>query len=628
MADGPLDVAQLGTVNVASNAGWTLGGWGTATPDNVSNYGPHNYGVGNKGSQNFGSSNTGTRNFGSSNVGSGNFGSFNFGSNNCGSYNVGSGNVGSSNVGSFNAGSSNVGLCNTGTGATGLLNSGNYTVGFANAAAGSSVLGYNNTGVGTDVIGLGNTGAATSQTFNSTASFLIGNMMTGVTGSNNIGYLTAGNAPSASNTIGYGNSGGSGNIGFFNVGSGNVGSFNYGSGNTGNLNGVQSFSLAAGKSGPSSQLYQDYIDLSEGVMTESSVSESSVSESSVSGSYQSVVSESSQSVVLESSHSVVLETYHSVVPESYHSVVPESSNLSTSSNVSTSESEYSATSDTALLKTHFHTGPSPLSTTFTIYNFADVEIVAVNTTLLSHGSIGWSNVNASNYGAGNSGWLETGFGNIGYNNTGQNNSGYLNIGIGNTGSYNINNGGTNNTGSASTNTPVTFSSGTFPALLTYALDGYQDAQASSYPALFDRYAQPMLGALGTYAGTLSAPCTRANATCATLPMADVTSNVFSVSLGCPGSVKVTDLYCSGDSYAIYKDGLPWLSTPIVPPDADPTCLNPVNDPEEAFYSERFAHAIGYLPSGRYTIWVRATVSPYGGGGIAIKVDEFCAAPGS
>jgi len=545
-------------VNVQSNVGWVLGGWGVASLDNVKNFGPHNYGTGNRGMQNFGVNNFGSLNFGSNNTGSNNIGNWNFGDGNCGSNNVGDGNVGSNNVGDFNAGNLNVGLCNTGNGTSGLLNFGNLVVGFANSAAGSSVLGYNNTNVGTGVMGLGNSGLATSSTFNTTSSFLIGNKMNGVTGTNNIGYLTSGNAPSSSNTIGYGNSSGNGNIGFFNVGSTNVGSFNYGTRNIGNLNGVQSFSLTSTKSGlPRDDV--DYVDL--------------------------------------------LGVVDQPLPNS-------------------EDSASSPKADDTFLSTHFHTGLSPFSTVFTLYDFSGVTIAAVNTTLLSTNALGWSNVNASNCGAGNAGWQETGFGNLGYNNTGQANNGYMNIGISNAGGYNINNSGSNGTFDTII-TPITYSTGTFPSLLACALDGYQDAQAANYPNLFNVYSQPLIGALTTYSESQTAPCTRANATCAALPMTDVTSNVFSVGLNCRGSIKITDLYCSGDSYAIFKDGLLWMTTPILPPNSDPMCLNPITDPEEAFYSDRFSHVVGYLPQGRYNIVVRPLVTNYGGGGVAIKADDFC-----
>jgi hypothetical protein len=204
--------------------------------------------------------------------------------------------------------------------------------------------------------------------------------------------------------------------------------------------------------------------------------------------------------------------------------------------------------------------------------------------------------------------------NIGVANLGTSNIGASNTGTGNTG-YNLNSGS-----AAATEyvLPGFGNAAVEPAsLLNTTLNGFQSSQAAQYPGLFATYAASLQSVW------LAAPCSSANGTCPGPIAVSVSSNTFTISLSCRGSVKITDLYCSGDSYAVYKNGALWITTPLVSPLNDPGCLNPVADPEEAYYTARFAHVVGYLMPGSYTILVQPISTFYGGGGVAIKVDEFC-----
>lgn len=229
---------------------------------------------------------------------------------------------------------------------------------------------------------------------------------------------------------------------------------------------------------------------------------------------------------------------------------------------------------------------------------------------------GWSNLNSTNIGI-----SQSGFRNLGYLNIGAMNIGFSLNGTENTG------GNLNGTGligfdqedgspaAGDEYTPVTID-GISPVatLLNSSVYGYiQDTLVSPYATVYE---QAIAAALLTQVSPLS------TSTCQSyVPL--YLANIFSISLRCRGSVKITDLYCSGDSFTVFKDGKLWFTTPVVSVENDPSCLRSQPDPEEAFYDPEFSHEIGWLPSGSYKIAVYQTVTRWGGGAVAIKVDDFC-----
>lgn len=228
---------------------------------------------------------------------------------------------------------------------------------------------------------------------------------------------------------------------------------------------------------------------------------------------------------------------------------------------------------------------------------------------------GWSNLNSTNVGI-----SQSGFRNLGYENIGESNIGYIINGTENTG-LNLNGNGIigenvdNDAGVGNEYTPVTITGITeVGSLLNSSVYGYiQDNLVEDYSQVF---VQSMSAAIQTKVSPLS------TSTCQSyVPM--YMTNVFSISLRCRGSVKITDMYCSGDSFVVFKDGRLWFTTPVVSVENDPYCLRSQRDPEEAYYDPEFSHGIGWIPPGSYKISVYSTATRWGGGAVAIKVDEFC-----
>lgn len=224
---------------------------------------------------------------------------------------------------------------------------------------------------------------------------------------------------------------------------------------------------------------------------------------------------------------------------------------------------------------------------------------------------GWVNINNTNVGIGQSGSRNIGFSNVGLNNIGYDISGTEDTGYNLTGTgligFDINNP------DGSDFTPVTIQGITDElVLLNSSVIGFiQDSVIGAYPQVFTQailqaQANQNINAQGCSSFT---------------PVPII--NSFSISVRCTGSVKITDFYCSGDSFNVYKDGKLWLSSPTVSVNNDALCVNPQKDPEEAFYDPGYAHVIGWVPSGSYKITVVPTVTRWGGGAVAIKVDDFC-----
>ena len=249
-----------------------------------------------------------------------------------------------------------------------------------------------------------------------------------------------------------------------------------------------------------------------------------------------------------------------------------------------------------------------------------------------NGSIYWKNVTInqldSNNAINNTGWVNINYTNVGIGQSGSRNIGYTNVGINNIG-YQIN--GTENTGGNLTGIGligfdiITSDGSDFNTveiqgiqnenvLLSSSVSGFiQDSVIAPYPQVFSQAQSQAQNA--DYDNAVSGSCSSFT------PVS--ISNSFSISIRCTGSVKITDLYCSGDSFNVYKDGKLWLTTPVVSLNNDPYCLKMQKDPEEAYYDPEFSHIFGWVPSGSYKITVVPTVTRWGGGAVAIKVDDFC-----
>lgn len=241
-----------------------------------------------------------------------------------------------------------------------------------------------------------------------------------------------------------------------------------------------------------------------------------------------------------------------------------------------------------------------------ITNLVMNSIPAVNST-------GWANLNDTNVGIAQSGSRNIGGVNVGLSNIGVNLNGTQNTGWNLTGIGLI--GYDQQPGPGSNFTGVTIQGLLSPLyLFNSSVYGFlQDTLVEPFPDVYNQYATQMFQTRLTPFNPDTCP------SFTPVPI----SNTFSVSVKCRGSVKITDLYCSGDSYIVYKDGRVWFTTPVVSLDNDPRCLNSQPDPEEAFYDPEFSHHQAWLPPGSYKITVVPAATRWGGGAVAIKVDDFC-----
>lgn len=480
---------------------------------------------------------------------------------NWGSGNVGFGNFGDDNQGDVNFGSSNQGDGNGGSFNVGGNNCGNYNVGNGN--------------VGDWNVGIGNVGSYNAGLCNS------GSGHTGVTntGGSNVGITNSGTnnigvSNSASFNIGIQNSGGNSNIGYLNGGTGNLGVENVGNSNVG-IDNV----------GDSNIGYRNEGDNNVGALNFGNEN---------TGYLAGVQSFTINPVTLKSSRSTSTPSTSSYFD--YYKSYP-------GQNVTSGEFEING------------------------IEWETISIQTINTTTVTEQSVGWANVNVTNVGIGQSGEGNVGLQNIGYfnigdSNEGSNNTGAYNIGQDNIGYYLEGQGqvGTYVAGGLIDELDITSVSVPTPAIsfLNATLYGFmQDLYISDYPTLYS----------DSISTVNSISCSSSSNTnnlqsCSTLSMIPIT-NTFSISLRCRGSVKVTDLFCSGDAYNVYKDGKIWFSTPVVPIDSDPYCLKNVVDPELSYYDDTFSHGIGWLASGSYKITIIPIVTRYGGGAVGIKVDDFC-----
>ena len=229
------------------------------------------------------------------------------------------------------------------------------------------------------------------------------------------------------------------------------------------------------------------------------------------------------------------------------------------------------------------------------------------------GATGWANLNTTNVGIGQAGYNNLGYANIGGFNIGYQLDGNQNTGGNLTGDNLI--GFDQNPGPGSNIEGVSIQGTLGISLLNSSVYGYlQDSLVAPFPQVYDE----------SLSAVLQATLTPFNPdTCETFSPVQL-SNTFSISVKCRGSVKITDLYCSGDSFIVYKDGKLWFTTPVVSIETDPKCVKSQIDPGEAFYDPEFSHAQAWLPtSGSFKITVVPAATRWGGGAVAIKVDDFC-----
>ncbi|MEO8083284.1 MAG: proprotein convertase P-domain-containing protein [Ardenticatenales bacterium] len=84
------------------------------------------------------------------------------------------------------------------------------------------------------------------------------------------------------------------------------------------------------------------------------------------------------------------------------------------------------------------------------------------------------------------------------------------------------------------------------------------------------------------------------------------------------TVRITDGFCTGDSFRLYDAGRVVLETPRVANDA-PNCTVFEDDPSQAFDSPLFSHGEVVLPAGSHSLTIQAIDSPYGTGAGFLEV---------
>lgn len=224
---------------------------------------------------------------------------------------------------------------------------------------------------------------------------------------------------------------------------------------------------------------------------------------------------------------------------------------------------------------------------------------------------GWSNLNTTNVGIAQSGYMNLGYSNVGELNVGYQLNGTQNIGGNLTGENLV--GFNQQPGPGSNLQSVSIQGTSASSLLNSTVYGFiHDNIQAVFPGVYNQSINSLFQAANFINST----------TCQSFTPVP-TYNTFSVSVRCRGSFKITDLYCSGDSFLVYKDGKLWFTTPVVSLDNDPNCYSSQVDPEEAFHDPEFSHSLAWLPSGSYKITIVPASSRWGGGAVAIKVDDFC-----
>lgn len=81
-------------------------------------------------------------------------------------------------------------------------------------------------------------------------------------------------------------------------------------------------------------------------------------------------------------------------------------------------------------------------------------------------------------------------------------------------------------------------------------------------------------------------------------------------------ISITDAYCTGDAFDLYKDGSYLITTPRVPTDG---CKRWTDDPDKAFTDPNYSNTKFMLP-GKFNMTIWTKDSPYQGGAAFIRAD--------
>lgn len=95
---------------------------------------------------------------------------------------------------------------------------------------------------------------------------------------------------------------------------------------------------------------------------------------------------------------------------------------------------------------------------------------------------------------------------------------------------------------------------------------------------------------------------------------------FTICSNTPTLLRVTDAFCSGDTFEVYANGTKIGSTEIRGTLSE-DCEDPLMKPEEAFFSKNMSHVEVELPAGAYGVNLLAESSPFGGGIGYIRLDS-------
>jgi hypothetical protein len=93
---------------------------------------------------------------------------------------------------------------------------------------------------------------------------------------------------------------------------------------------------------------------------------------------------------------------------------------------------------------------------------------------------------------------------------------------------------------------------------------------------------------------------------------DAEAGPFEFTTEFPVLIRVTDVECRGDRFAVYDFGRLIGKTSRVPVDEE--CGGPlVRLPQKAFQDPTYSHGSFTLPAGEHSITIRVIVNPFGGG---------------
>jgi len=87
-------------------------------------------------------------------------------------------------------------------------------------------------------------------------------------------------------------------------------------------------------------------------------------------------------------------------------------------------------------------------------------------------------------------------------------------------------------------------------------------------------------------------------------------------------VSITDAFCPGDSFDLFKDGNYLLTTPRVPSPRNPNCSAPNDDANVVFENPAYSSTKFMLPGPSFNVTIGVRDSPYGGGAGFVRVDRW------